>query len=116
MKRKAIHIVLWVVGATIGISALFLVLHVEQVNSSVDGYIATVKPGMSPYAVLQELGYPNLIGEYRICWDEQEEDKGFYSSDFNTTSKTGGWKQPTKSGRRSLNPAMPPVLTGGSLL
>jgi len=29
---------------------------------------------------------------------------------------TGGWKQPTKSGRLSLNPAMPPVLTGGSLL
>jgi len=40
----------------------------------------------------------------------------FYSSDFNTTSKTGGWKYPAKADRQSLNTAMPPVLTGGSLL
>jgi hypothetical protein len=39
-----------------------------------------------------------------------------YSSDFNTTSKTCGWKYPMKSGRRSLNPVMPPDLSGGYLL
>ena len=29
---------------------------------------------------------------------------------------TGGWKQPPRADRQSLNKAMPPVLTGGSLL
>jgi hypothetical protein len=39
-----------------------------------------------------------------------------YYPDFNTTGKTGGWKQPPTADRQSLNTAMPPVLTGGYLL